>query len=284
MTESTIGIDRDQMQTFLRVVEAVDQLPHHHPDAVAVREATARIFKNVKLRPRAERQAAVRAADARRDRGHRHGRPRTASTTRPPGCRWPPRRPAPPPARWSGRCPATPARPATTTVDAFYHQLCPPCAALNRSRRDARTDLTGRRRCSPAGAPRSACTSRCGCCATARTRPSPPASRTTRCAGSAPCPTAPTGCTGCGSSASTCATRRRWSRSPTRSPPRGPLDILINNAAQTVRRSPGAYSRPHRGRVRAAARRRAAGDDHLRAHQRRAPAGPHQLAGQLTRS
>jgi NAD(P)-dependent dehydrogenase (short-subunit alcohol dehydrogenase family) len=30
-------------------------------------------------------------------------------------------------------------------VDAFYHQLCPACAERNRSRRDARTDLTGRR-------------------------------------------------------------------------------------------------------------------------------------------
>ena len=29
----------------------------------------------------------------------------------------------------------------------------------------------------------------------------------------------------------------------------GPLDILINNAAQTVRRSPGAYARAGRGRV-----------------------------------
>ena len=30
-------------------------------------------------------------------------------------------------------------------VDAFYHQLCPACAARNHERRDARTDLTGRR-------------------------------------------------------------------------------------------------------------------------------------------
>jgi NAD(P)-dependent dehydrogenase (short-subunit alcohol dehydrogenase family) len=29
-------------------------------------------------------------------------------------------------------------------VDADYHALCPPCAALNRERRDARSDLTGR--------------------------------------------------------------------------------------------------------------------------------------------
>jgi len=31
-----------------------------------------------------------------------------------------------------------------TVVDAFYHQLCPECAALNRAKRDARHDLTGR--------------------------------------------------------------------------------------------------------------------------------------------
>ncbi|MDI2129747.1 SDR family oxidoreductase [Yinghuangia seranimata] len=30
-------------------------------------------------------------------------------------------------------------------VDGFYHQLCPPCAAENRARRRARADLTGRR-------------------------------------------------------------------------------------------------------------------------------------------
>ena len=30
-------------------------------------------------------------------------------------------------------------------LDAFYHQLCPPCARLNRERRNARTDLHGRR-------------------------------------------------------------------------------------------------------------------------------------------
>ena len=34
-----------------------------------------------------------------------------------------------------------------TTVDAFYHQLCPDCAALNRSKRDARTDLTATVHC-----------------------------------------------------------------------------------------------------------------------------------------
>lgn len=32
-----------------------------------------------------------------------------------------------------------------TEVDAFYHQLCPDCAAFNHSKRDARTDLSGKR-------------------------------------------------------------------------------------------------------------------------------------------
>ena len=32
-----------------------------------------------------------------------------------------------------------------TLVDAFYHQLCPDCAAMSHAKRDARTDLTGRR-------------------------------------------------------------------------------------------------------------------------------------------
>ena len=43
-----------------------------------------------------------------------------------------------------------------------------------------------------------------------------------------------------------------------RSPPQGPLDILINNAAQTVRRSPGRVRAAGRGRGGAAARRAAA--------------------------
>src|SRR4051812_21631073 len=143
MTESTIGIDRDQMQTFLRVVEAVEELPHHHPDAVAVREATARIFKNVKLARRAERQAAVRAADA---------AVIAATATGAPGRRGDEAAGLPLPTATTGPPAGTlvramscyPCKPRFHTVDAFYHQLCPPCAELNRSRRDARADLTGR--------------------------------------------------------------------------------------------------------------------------------------------
>ena len=59
----------------------------------------------------------------------------------------------------------------------------------------------------------------------------------------------------------------------------GPLDILINNAAQTVRRSPGAYAPLAARRIRAAAGRAAARAAHLRPHQRRPPGGAGRLAG-----
>jgi hypothetical protein len=106
-------------------------------------------------------------------------------------------------------------------VDAFYHQLCPSCAALNRSRRDARTDLTGRRALLTGGRAKIGMhialrLLRDGADTTITTRfPATPS------AASPPCPTAPSGCTACTSSASTCATRRRSSPWPTRWPPAG---------------------------------------------------------------
>ena len=45
----------------------------------------------------------------------------------------------------SRRAPATSASSRTRVVDAFYHQLCPTCAAMSHAKRDARTDLTGKR-------------------------------------------------------------------------------------------------------------------------------------------
>ena len=241
MTETTNGIDRDEMQTFLRVVEAVDALPHHHPDAVAVREATARIFKNVKLARRAERQAAVRAADA---------AVIAATATGAPG-------------RLDDETAGLPLATATVgatagtlvramscytcktrfhTVDAFYHQLCPPCADLNRSRRDARTDLTGRTALLTGGRAKIGMyialrLLRDGAHTTITTRfPRDAVRRFSAMPDSADW-----------------MHRLRIVGIDLRDPAqvmaladsvaeRGPLDILINNAAQTVRRSPGAYS------------------------------------------
>ena len=105
-------------------------------------------------------------------------------------------------------------------VDAFYHQLCPACAALNHAKRDARTDLTGKRALLTGGRAKIGMyialrLLRDGAHTTITTRFPRDAARRF-----AAMPTAPTGSTGCASSASTCATRPRSSRSPTRSPRR----------------------------------------------------------------
>src|SRR3954454_1457074 len=57
------GIDPDRLADALRVLAEVEQLPTEHPDAVAVRRATGRLFKTVKEQRRAERRATVRAHD-----------------------------------------------------------------------------------------------------------------------------------------------------------------------------------------------------------------------------
>ena len=56
-------IEREDLETCLAVLARVERLPAEHPDAVAVRHATAKIFKAVKELRRAERRAAVAAAD-----------------------------------------------------------------------------------------------------------------------------------------------------------------------------------------------------------------------------
>ncbi len=241
MTDTTNGIDRAEMQTFLRVVEAVDALPHHHPDAVAVREATARIFKNVKLARRAERQAAVRAADA---------AVIAATATGAPGRLDDETAGLPLATGTVGATAGTLVRAMSCytcktrfhTVDAFYHQLCPPCADLNRSRRDARTDLTGRTALLTGGRAKIGMyialrLLRDGAHTTITTRfPRDAVRRFSAMPDSADW-----------------MHRLRIVGIDLRDPAqvmaladsvaeRGPLDILINNAAQTVRRSPGAYS------------------------------------------
>ena len=241
MTETTDGIDHAEMQAFLRVVEAVDALPHHHPDAVAVREATARIFKNVKLARRAERQAAVRAADA---------AVIAATATGAPGRLDDETAGLPLATVTVGATAGTLVRAMSCytcktrfhTVDAFYHQLCPPCADLNRSRRDARTDLTGRTALLTGGRAKIGMyialrLLRDGAHTTITTRfPRDAVRRFSAMPDSADW-----------------MHRLRIVGIDLRDPAqvmaladsvaeRGPLDILINNAAQTVRRSPGAYS------------------------------------------
>ncbi|MGB3522184.1 MAG: short-chain dehydrogenase, partial [Mycobacterium sp.] len=56
-------IDPERLATCLQVLAEIDSLPPEHPDAVAVRRATARMFKAVKKARRTARRDAVAAAD-----------------------------------------------------------------------------------------------------------------------------------------------------------------------------------------------------------------------------
>ena len=127
-------------------------------------------------------------------------------------------------------------------VDAFYHQLCPACAARNHERRDARTDLTGRRALLTGGRAKIGMyialrLLRDGAHTTITTRfPEDAVRRFSAMDDSADW-----------------IDRLRIVGIDLRDPgqvialadevaAQGPLDILINNAAQTVRRSPAAYA------------------------------------------
>jgi NAD(P)-dependent dehydrogenase (short-subunit alcohol dehydrogenase family) len=138
------GIDPKELEVCLRVIAELDELPVEHPDAVAVQQAVAKLFKTVKRRRKVERRDAVLAADRAvtaatataapgRIDDETQGLPLTSNTR----------------GATAGRlivarsCYVCKVR--YHDVDAFYHQLCPTCAAENHERREARTDLIGRR-------------------------------------------------------------------------------------------------------------------------------------------
>jgi NAD(P)-dependent dehydrogenase (short-subunit alcohol dehydrogenase family) len=139
------GIDPERLEICLDVLAELDELPVEHPDAVTVRNAVGRLFKTVKLRRRAERRRAVLEAD---------GAVTAATATAAPDRIDDETRGMKLVSRAAGRRTAGTLLRARgcyvcktryREVDWFYHQLCPACATLNHSRRDARTDLTGRR-------------------------------------------------------------------------------------------------------------------------------------------
>ncbi len=235
------SIDPNDLTTCLRVLEQAGRLDPGHPDSVTVQRAVGGMFKELKRQRRiAARQAklaadrAVVAATAtgspNRIDDETAGIPISSATTgasagtllRARGCYI--------------------CKEKYTRVDAFYHQLCPDCAARSHDRRDARTDLTGRRALLTGGR------AKIGMYIALRLlRDGAHTTVTTRFPNDA---------------------IRRFAAQPDsadwlhrlrivgidlRDPAQvvaladdvaaqGPLDILINNAAQTVRRSPGAYS------------------------------------------
>ncbi len=234
------GIDPDRLATALAVLRELDDLPVDHPDAVSVRLATGRLFKQVKQRRRQDRRrdelahdTAVTAATATGAPGRiddeTRGMPLSSGT----------RAPLAGVLRRPRACYTCKQRYAE--VDAFHHQLCPSCAELNRSRREARTDLTGRRALLTGGRAKIGMhialrLLRDGADTTITTRF--PADAVRRFSAMP--------------DAADWLHRLRVVGIDLRDPAqvvaladdvssRGPLDVLINNAAQTVRRSPGSY-------------------------------------------
>ncbi|MBD8058669.1 SDR family NAD(P)-dependent oxidoreductase [Cellulomonas sp. JH27-2] len=237
-----VGIDAAELATFLRVAEHISRLPSDHPQLAQARRATSALFKAAKKQRRIERRDAISAAD----------RAVVAATaTGSPGRIDDETRGIPLVSSTRGASAGTLLRARAcyickepyAQVDAFYHQLCPACAELNHAKRDARTDLTGRRALLTGGRAKIGMyialrLLRDGAHTTITTRFPRDAARRFAAMDDS----------------------HEWLdrlsivgidlRDPAQVvaladsvAEQGPLDVLINNAAQTVRRSPGAYSR-----------------------------------------
>ncbi len=138
------GIDPAELAIALKVLAGMSDVDQTHPDYVAVRQATAAMFKAVKkVRRRqirdaiaqADREVVAATATGAPDRidDETRGIPISTATTAPTAGTLIK-------ARGCYIC-----KKPYTLVDAFYHQLCPECAAMSHEKRTARTDLTGRR-------------------------------------------------------------------------------------------------------------------------------------------
>ena len=230
----------EEIAACVKVLEQIHVLDEDHPDYVAVRRATGKMFKSVKRHRKIQKRDAVAAADrevmsrtatAAEDRidDETQGLQLTSSARgdvaghliRPRNCYI--------------------CKQPYTQVDAFYHQLCPECAAFSHGKREARADLHGKRALLTGGRAKIGMyialrLLRDGAHTTITTRfPKDAARRFMALEDSADW-----------------IHRLRIVGIDLRDPAQvialadsvaeaGPLDILINNAAQTVRRSPNAY-------------------------------------------
>ena len=235
------GIAPADLQSFLRVLVEVNGLPIDHPDAVTARQATAGLYKTVKKRRRSERRQVVVAND---------DAVTSATATGAPGRIDDETQGLPLVSSVTGATAGTLLRPRACyickkrylQVDAFYHQLCPDCAALNHQRRSARTDLTGRRALLTGGRAKIGMyialrLLRDGAHTTITTRFPRDAARRFAAMPDASDWLHRLSIVGIDLRNPAQVVRLADSVSA-----QGPLDILINNAAQTVRRSPEAYA------------------------------------------
>ncbi|MEO6885068.1 MAG: SDR family NAD(P)-dependent oxidoreductase, partial [Jatrophihabitantaceae bacterium] len=240
-TAEPTALNPDELALCLRVLAQAESLDPEHPDAVAIRRATGRIFKQVKRARRNARRDAITAADQAVVAATATGSPQRIDDETE-GIALV--------SNVTGAVAGTFVRPRPcyickqdyTIVDAFYHQLCPACAAVNHAHRNARTDLTGRRALLTGGRAKIGMyialrLLRDGAHTTITTRFPNDAVRRF---GALP-------------DSADWLHRLRIVGIDLRDPAQvvaladsvaaaGPLDILINNAAQTVRRSPGSYA------------------------------------------
>ncbi len=234
-------ITPDDVATTLRVLAQLSESDENNPDYLAVRTATSRMYKSFKASRRSRTRLRIAEADRAVIASTATGAPsriddETAGRDLSSAIDAP----------TAGHLIVARAcyicKQRHTVVDAFYHQLCPECAALNHAKRNARTDLTGKRALLTGGRSKigmyialrllrdgahTTITTRFPCDAVRRFAAMPDADEW--------------------------LTRLKVVGIDLRDPSQvmaladdvaaqGPLDILINNATQTVRRSAGAYS------------------------------------------
>ncbi len=234
-------IDPDELAIVLRVLATLSDADQENPDVLAVRHATSRMYKSFKMSRRKTKRAYIADADKAVIAATATGAP-TRIDDETAGHHLSSATDAPIAGELLVARACYICKQRHTQVDAFYHQLCPECAALNHAKRNARTDLTGKRALLTGGR------SKIGMYIALRLlRDGAHTTITTRFPRDAV---------------------RRFAAMPDsadwlhrlsvvgidlRDPAqvialaddvasRGPLEILINNATQTVRRSPGAYS------------------------------------------
>jgi NAD(P)-dependent dehydrogenase (short-subunit alcohol dehydrogenase family) len=235
-------IDPDDLAATLRVLRQLHEVPEDDPSHIEVKRAASHMYKAIKR----DRRAAKREAELAHDRlvteatatgsalridDETLGIPLVSQSAgafageliNPRGCYI--------------------CKTDYTLVDAFYHWLCPACAAMSHVRRDQRTDLTGKRALLTGGRAKIGMyialrLLRDGAHTTITTRfPHDAVRRFAALDDSADW-----------------IDRLKVVGIDLRDPTQvvaladdvladGPLDVLINNACQTVRRSPGAYSR-----------------------------------------
>ena len=234
------SIDPAELEIALRVIAATADLDPEDPDYIALRRATGKMYKDVKRMARKDKRQRIADADRAVVAATATGAPdRIDDETR--GIPLATRATTPHAGELIKPRACYICKQPYTLVDAFYHQLCPECAAMSHEKRDARTDLTGKRALLTGGR------AKIGMYIALRLlRDGAHTTITTRFPRDAV---------------------RRFSALPDsadwihrlkivgidlRDPAQvigladavaadGPLDILINNAAQTVRRSTGAY-------------------------------------------